>query len=59
MSAKTSERVDVYTRITNQIVAELENGVLRGASHGTPATRSAASSGRCATMASPTPASTS
>ena len=53
----TTERKDVYSRITAQIVDHLEKGVRPWISRGTPSTPPDGSPGRCATTASPTPAS--
>jgi len=53
------ERQDVYTRITNAIVADLEKGVRPCLNRGTLLTPTAASRGPCATTACPIRGSTS
>src|SRR5439155_1074533 len=53
-----SQRQDVYTRITEKIVAALKAACGPGSGRGTPNTPPGASRGRCVTTASVTPAST-
>ena len=52
-------KTDIYSRITNRIIADLEQGVRPWIGHGMPSMPPAGSPARCAITASPTRASTS
>ena len=52
-TATKSTRVDVYTRVTESIIAELEKGIAPGSSPGMPNTLPDGSPGRYATTARP------
>ena len=51
-----TEKTDVYTRVTNKILADLERGNLTCTSHGRPAIRPGRCRDRCAPAAKPTAA---
>jgi hypothetical protein len=50
---KTEPKADVYTRVTDKIIADLEQGVRPGRNRGTQETQPRGSPSPCVTTASP------